>query len=255
MKLARTPGKFVWFEHASADPKRAQAFYGEVLGWKTRSWGAYEMIFAGETPDTMVGGYVVDAKRPRWISYLSVEDVDAVARAVAENGGRVLEGAREVPGAGRIARVSDPQGAELSLFTKEGGDPPDARRDEAPPARRFFWNELHTRDPLRALAFYEKVLGYERQTLEMGPAGRYHLLARGGAGRAGVSDEAEDGAHWLPYVSVDDPDATLSRARRLGAEICTGPLDIPGVGRFGVFTDPTGASLAVMKAIPPAGGH
>ena len=70
-----------------------------------------------------------------------------------------------------------------------------------------------------------------------------------------MSDEAEDVAHWLPYVSVDDPDATLSRARRLGAEICTGPMDIPGVGRFGVFTDPTGASLAVMKALPPAGGH
>ena len=26
-------GKFVWFEHASTDPKKAQAFFAEVLGW------------------------------------------------------------------------------------------------------------------------------------------------------------------------------------------------------------------------------
>src|SRR5713226_963425 len=30
------PGKFVWFELASSDAKKAQAFYGEVLGWKVK---------------------------------------------------------------------------------------------------------------------------------------------------------------------------------------------------------------------------
>jgi predicted enzyme related to lactoylglutathione lyase len=30
------PGKFTWYEHVSQDAKRAQAFWGEVLGWKTR---------------------------------------------------------------------------------------------------------------------------------------------------------------------------------------------------------------------------
>jgi hypothetical protein len=57
--------------------------------------------------------------------------------------------------------------------------------------------------------------------------------------------------HWLPYVFVDDADATLARARRLGATIQFGPEDIPGVGRFGVLQDPTGAVLAVMKPRPP----
>src|ERR1700687_3286059 len=52
------PGKFVWFEHASRDPKRAQAFYAEVLGWKVQAFpmgaSTYDMIFAG---DVMLGGY------------------------------------------------------------------------------------------------------------------------------------------------------------------------------------------------------
>jgi uncharacterized protein len=253
--MARTPGKFVWFEHASRDARKAQAFYGEVLGWKVQRWGEYEMIFAGETPETMVGGYAAEGGRPRWISYVSVEDVDEAARAAAASGGKIVSPAHDVRGAGRVATIADPDGAELCLFTKEGGDPADGPRDRPPPAGRFFWNELHSPNPEKALGFYEKVLGMTRQTME-GPGGKYYILANDGVGRAGVLGEAEPGAaRWLPYVSVDDPDATLSRARKLGAEICVGPADIPGVGRFGVLTDPTGASLAVMKAMPPSSGH
>jgi predicted enzyme related to lactoylglutathione lyase len=55
------PGKFAWFELVSSDAKKAQAFYGEVLGWKVAPFpiGAftYEMILAGDTVDTMIGGY------------------------------------------------------------------------------------------------------------------------------------------------------------------------------------------------------
>ena len=47
------PGKFVWFEHVSQDAKKAQEFYGEVLGWKVRPFPrgevAYEMILTGDT--------------------------------------------------------------------------------------------------------------------------------------------------------------------------------------------------------------
>ena len=58
--------------------------------------------------------------------------------------------------------------------------------------------------------------------------------------------------HWLPYVTVDDPDATLARAKKLGAKIPVEPTDIPNIGRFAVLQDPTGALLAVMKALPQA---
>jgi len=54
-------GKFVWFELVSRDAKKAQAFYGEVLGWKVALFPMgnvnYEMILAGDTLDTMIGGY------------------------------------------------------------------------------------------------------------------------------------------------------------------------------------------------------
>jgi hypothetical protein len=67
-----------------------------------------------------------------------------------------------------------------------------------------------------------------------------------------VTDHLPAGAqpNWLPYVAVDDVDATIARAKKLGARIPVSPEDIPGIGRFGVLQDPTGAVLAVMKPLP-----
>jgi hypothetical protein len=53
-------------------------------------------------------------------------------------------------------------------------------------------------------------------TLRMMKLDIARLESRGGVGRDGVP-------HWLPYVSVDDPDATIARARNLGAKILAGP--------------------------------
>jgi uncharacterized protein len=247
------PGKFVWFEHASDDPKKAQEFYREVIGWKVEPYqGGYDMILAGQGLDSMIGGYTKATGRPHWISYVSVEDVDAAAKTAAANGGNVLEPPFEIPEIGRAARIADPQGAELYLFKNSSGDPDDPSANAAPPARRFFWNELHTTDPKRALSFYEKVIGFTHETKNMGPGEDYHILSRNGVGRGGVSGHlAGTSPHWLPYVSVDDPDTTLERVKKHGGKVHVKAADIPGIGRFGVLEDSSGAFLAIMKAIPP----
>jgi predicted enzyme related to lactoylglutathione lyase len=247
------PGKFVWFEHVSRDPKRAQAFYGDVLGWTVQRFPmgdqTYEMIYAA---DTMIGGYDTpkSGRQPsHWISYVSVEDVDAAAKAAAANGGTVVEAPYEIPGVGRTARIADPQGAEICPFKNSAGDPADQDATQG----QFFWNELHTTDAAKALAFYQKVVGFSSRAMDMGAGGTYHILGKNGVDRGGATTHLAPGVspHWLPYVFVDDPDATLAKANKLGATIQFGPEDIPGVGRFGVLQDPTGAVLAVMKPRPP----
>jgi predicted enzyme related to lactoylglutathione lyase len=246
------PGKFVWFELVSRDAKKAQAFYAEVLGWRVVQFpmgdSTYEMIFAG---DTMIGGYATsksDRQPAHWISYVSVEDVEAAAKATTANGGKVIEAPYDIPGVGRTVRIADPLGAEICPFKSATGDPP----DEPATQGRFFWNELHTTDPTKALAFYEKVVGFSHRAMDMGPGGTYHVISMGDVGRGGVTSHLQSGVppHWLPYVFVDDTDATIARARKLGATIPMSPEDIPTIGRFAVLEDPTGAVLAVMKPMP-----
>jgi len=246
------PGKFVWFEHVSRDAKKAQAFYGEVLGWKVQPFPmgelSYDMIYVG---DTMIGGYSSprsDRQPPHWISYVSVEDVDAGARAATAKGGKVVQGPFDIPNVGRTARIADPQGAEICLFKSTSGDPADAEATHG----SWLWNELHTNDVANALAFYETVVGFSHRSVDVGPSGKYHILSKGGIERGGATSFLQSAVppHWLPYVSVDDVDAAIARARRQRATIEMNPDDIPGVGRIAVLKDPIGAVLAVMKPLP-----
>lgn len=240
------PGKFVWFEHVSRNAKKAQEFYGKVLGWNVKSFPmgevGYEMILTGDAWDTMIGGYTApgDDRRPsHWVATVSVEDVDATTEAAVANGGKVLDVPADLPGVGRRARIADPQGAELGLLTDARGDKPDAPVTSG----GWLWNELHTTEPTKSLTFYEKVVRFSHRSMEMGPGESYHILSRDGVDRGGVTGHLLPDAppHWLPYVAVDDVDATIARAKELGARIPVSPEDIPGIGRFGVLEDPTGA--------------
>ena len=252
-KRKQLPGKFVWFEHESHDKKRAQAFYAELFGWKMQPFpmgsSSYDMIYAG---DTMIGGWADLKTRgapARWMACVSVEDVDAAAKAAAANGGRVVDAPMPIPSVGRIARIADPQGAELHVFKSDNGDPEDGRGAPG----RGAWNELHTTDAKAALAFYEKVVGFGHEDMDMGPDGIYHVVSsKDGAGRGGITTHLPAGAspHWLPYVFVADTDAIAARARVLGANIEKPPSDIPTIGRIAVLRDPTGAALAMIKPAP-----
>lgn len=244
-------GKFVWFEHLSHDAKEAQEFYREVLGWTARSFpmgeSAYDMIYAG---DKMVGGYWTsgDEEPAHWMSFVSVEDVDEAVKRALEGGGKVIAAPHEVPKIARRAVIADPQGAVLSLFRRYEDDPPDAYAKQG----EFFWNELRTTDPEKAVAFYEQVVGFNHESVDATDGEKYHVLSLGGVGRCGVSGRLDKGRapHWMPFVYADDPDRTIASARKLGGLILVEATDIPGIGRFGVLGDPTGAVLAVMKPLP-----
>ena len=106
-----------------------------------------------------------------------------------------------------------------------------------------------------ALAFYQRVLGYTHDTMDLGPGGTYYLLKKDGDSRGGLMRSAEPKAQsmWLPYVAVAACDATADKARSLGGQVLSPPTDIPGVGRFAVFADPVGAAIAVLEPLAEDG--
>jgi len=245
--MSTLQGKFVWFELVTRDAKKAQAFYGEVLGWKVTAFpmgdSTYEMITAGEAT---IGGYATADKgtAPHWTSYLSVKDIDAAIARVKAEGGKVLEAVKDVPTVGRMVKIADPTGATLNLYQTAQSDEPDAPWK----AGLFNWNELHTSDPARAVRFYKDALGYTSKDMDMGPAGTYHVLEQSGGMRAGVLKAQGDApTMWLPYVAVDDCDATSARAARLGGKVLSPPEDIPNIGRFAILADDAGAVFAVIR--------
>lgn len=248
------PGKFVWFEHQSADQAAAQRFHAALFGWRTNNVQmgerSYTLIVAGERP---IGGYDGDlAAGPHWRAYLSVADVDAACATAASAGATVVEAPTNYGEVGRAAVLRDSAGAEVALWRASTGDPAD---DMNLPAGRFCWNELYADDPVAAVRFYEQVGGYSgHDTMDMGPQGNYYIVKTGTTGRAGIMAKPvpQQPSMWVPYVTVTDPDAIAAQARALGATVCVEPMDIPNVGRFAMFIDPTGVTTGVIRLTMPA---
>ena len=250
--MSYTPGRFVWFEHLSNDIPKARQFYEKLFGWNTEtmpmsSGDPYAMIHNGEAA---IGGYAQApaGSPPQWMSYLSVSDVDSAYKAALAAGAKSLVAPMDYGSAGRSATIADPTGGVFSLWRGAAGDPPEV---ETTPPGGFIWDELATQDEKMALAFYEKVFGFTQDEMDMGE-GTYYVLKQGEKGRAGLykAMQPEMPTMWMPYVAVDDCDAQADKAKSLGATVTVPPTDIPGIGRFAMFVDPQGASIAILKPSP-----
>jgi uncharacterized protein len=121
-------GRVGWHELIAPDREKALAFYSELFGWQqadvdVSALGTYQLFsVGGETIGGMVTG---PAAMPAsfWLYYFNVGDIDAAAKRVTAGGGRILGGARELPGGSWVIQCADPQGAAFALEGKRGRSP------------------------------------------------------------------------------------------------------------------------------------
>jgi uncharacterized protein len=119
-------GCMTWNELQSGRPDEAAAFYGELFGWGTEPItenGQTVYVTIKNRAGWMNGGIMPTIGTPAdapsfWLIYFTVPSCDAAVSRTQELGGRVLAGPME-PGFGRIAVLSDPQGAHFAVFEGE----------------------------------------------------------------------------------------------------------------------------------------
>ena len=122
--------------------------------------------------------------------------------------------------------------------------------NEKPANGTFCWNELVTRDVAGAEKFYTELLGWKAADSGM-PGMKYTMFKVDGKDAGGLMEMPPDvskevPSHWMAYITVDDVDAMAKKAGELGGNILHGPQDIPGLGRFCIIQDPTGAVVSLM---------
>src|SRR5207302_3397236 len=180
-------GDFIWYELMTTDAEGAKAFYDAVVGWDIGEGAAefqgYRMInsgggFAGGVLP-LTGEMQQHGARPTWLGYIHVNDVDQSVAAIERAGGKVLM-THDIPNVGRIAMVTDPQGAPFYVMKPI---PPEGRENQASDVfspdkiGRCGWNELSTSDAIGALDFYTSQFGWEKgDAMPMGDKGDYRFI-------------------------------------------------------------------------------
>lgn len=110
----------------------------------------------------------------------------------------------------------------------------------------FVWNELNSRAPEKAMAFYTEVMGWRFEPMPMEDGSDYFVAWQGQTRIAGLFPLAGPQfeaipPHWFAYIAVDDLDARLDKAVAAGGEVLRPAFEVPGVGRIAVVADTEGA--------------
>ena len=108
--------------------------------------------------------------------------------------------------------------------------------------------ELVARNPDKLKDFYARLFGWRREEFpDMGYAMLHTDSGQGiGGGVGGADNSLTPGL--AVYVQVPDVEKAMAKARELGAtKVLQEPNDIPGIGRFAVFSDPEGNRIGLWK--------
>jgi uncharacterized protein len=264
------PGVPCWVDTNQPDPEDAATFYAELFGWAIHDampTGSDSHYFMGRINGREAAAISsIPPGAPAiatWNTYIWVDDVDAGAASVRDAGGTVAMEPFDVMDAGRMAVVIDPEGAPFFLW--QAGQHSGATVVNEHGALNF--NTLATRDVERAKAFYGAVFGWELLSIPAGPMWTLpgygdHLEESTPGLRASMEqmgappgfidvvaalrpigpDDTTTPAHWDVTFGVDDAEAVAARAKQLGGQVVSGPLDAPW-SRVVVIMDPQGATF------------
>jgi uncharacterized protein len=120
-------GAVVHFEVPADDVERAQKFYSKTFGWKMQSIPemGYTLVLSSPSnaegrptnPGTINGGMLRrQAPVEHCVITIGVEDIDASLKAVAKNGGKVVEKKMPVGDMGFAAYFRDSEGNVIGLW-------------------------------------------------------------------------------------------------------------------------------------------
>ena len=260
-------GLFSWADLAVPDPTAAVEFYSALFGWTgddqhdpdgnyiyTMFSSAGQLVAGlGPQPEMMAG------TPPAWNSYINVDNVDAIVAAAEANGGKVITPLMDVMDSGRMAIISDPGGAVVSFWqpgTHRGADTYQGNNVMA-------WNELATRDPEGATAFYSAILPWRFNEMQpdSGPAQYWTIHLDSKVDGDGDMDDDFNGgmilmdeswpeevpSHWAVYFRVADAEAGAAKVTELGGTIIVPPFDTDA-GKIAIVSDPQGGAFNIISA-------
>jgi predicted enzyme related to lactoylglutathione lyase len=123
---SRDHGSFYWNQLLTRDSDRMAKFYGEICGWTVDEYEMGDLGYYGvfKRGDEAVAGMLPisddDERKPGWVVYVAVDDIDESAEKAKELGGEIVSGPDIVHGVGKYAVVQDTTQGTFGLFKPAG---------------------------------------------------------------------------------------------------------------------------------------
>ncbi len=248
-----------WVDVSEPDVDKAKEFYGAVLGWSAfrdtgADYGHYNIGQVDGRAAGAIGPLQFDGQTSSWTVYVASDDADGAVKLIKDNGGTVLVEPMDIPGSGRMAIATDPQGAAFGVWQSAGMHGAAVYMEPGALA----WTDVRTADPDAGREFYSAVFGWRYQPMEGAPEDYTTIHfdeARDGepvggiGGMMGTPDATP--SHWVAYFSVADADGSAAAATARGGQLLGEPVDTP-FGRMVTIADPNGATFAVVGPAPTA---
>ena len=247
-------GTVGWADVAVPDTEAAKAFYTGLFGWESQTSQDESMpytMFARDgkvvagmgplSPEQQAGG-----QPPVWTPYVIVDDIDVTFQRAKELGAHVLMDPMQILDAGSMFFVLDPVGAAIGFWQSGTHDGAEVFNE----VNTMVWNDLGCRDVEAATAFYQALVGWDVESIDMGGS-EYTLFKIGDRVNGGVSDVSkvlpdEVPAHWLTWFRVESAADAATKAVELGGAVRKEPTETP-IGTTAILTDPAGAVFAVIE--------
>jgi predicted enzyme related to lactoylglutathione lyase len=270
------PGVPCWVDTNQPDPEAALPFYSGLFGWEFEDvmpQGSEGQYYIGR----LRGGDVAaigsipagTPARAMWNTYIWVSSADETAATAREAGGAVVTEPFDVLDSGRMAVLTDPEGAAFCVWQPRSHKGAQVVNEHG----SVNFNGLNTRDRATAEAFYGALFGWRLLRLPSGwswalpgygdhleeatPGWRERMASFGApegfvdvvAALSPIADsDADTPAHWDVTFGVDDVDASAAQAAELGGAVVSGPSDAPW-SRTAVINDPQGATFMASQFV------
>ncbi len=192
----------------------------------------------------------------QWMPHIQVADVAASAGRAVALGGRELIHQKDDDGHSQWAVLLDPNGAAFGIMPSVAAQATKSLQDGASsdPVGQISWLDLTVSEATATRDFYQDVVGWSVQDVEMEDAGEryadYLLCTPDGTAVAGVCHARGVNQAippvWLICLPVGDLGESLGRVEDGGGEVVEARKGTTGEYAYAVIRDPVGACLALV---------
>ena len=110
--------------------------------------------------------------------------------------------------------------------------------------------EIPAADTAIAAQFYQALFGWKTTRDETMNYTMWEPADSPGGGFSPLDEQVKAG-DVLIYIDTEDIEADLKQVEKLGGTVIRPKSEIPGVGWFGLFKDPTGNTIALYTSKNP----